>query len=331
MYTISNRSPSTGYPITSATVTADWGKSGYRLPTEAQWEYAAKGGNGSPGNYTYSGSNTIGNVAWYYDNSENKTHEVGKKQANGLGIYDMSGNVWEWCWDWYGSSYYSSSPGTDPVGPAAGSGRVLRGGSWYSGASYARSASRGRDDPYFRYNLLGFRLVRPVVLGDTGPGGGKIFYYSETGFTCYTSAADTTGMLCHYLEAAPADMSSILAWASSGYTSTSIPGTETAIGSGRKNTALILATDANAPAAKACKDYRDPKNLTDWFLPSKDELNQLYLNKSYVGNMGTNTYWSSSQDDNHYDLYAWGQNFNYGSQANPFKYGGNYVRAIRAF
>jgi len=78
------------------------GATGYRLPTEAQWEYAAKGGNGSPGYFTYSGSNNISDVAWYEDNSGDKTHEVGKKAPNILGLYDMSGNVWEFCWDWYG-------------------------------------------------------------------------------------------------------------------------------------------------------------------------------------------------------------------------------------
>ncbi|MDR2702486.1 MAG: formylglycine-generating enzyme family protein [Spirochaetaceae bacterium] len=138
------------------------GSTGYRLPTEAQWEYAAKGGNNSPGNYTYSGSNTIDNVAWYgyWENGGFEgTHEVGKKSPNGLGLYDMSGNVWEWCWDWYGS--YSSGAQTDPVGAASGSARVVRGGCWYFGASGARSVCRGRYDPGGRGDDGGFRLVRP--------------------------------------------------------------------------------------------------------------------------------------------------------------------------
>jgi len=142
------------------------GSNGYRLPTEAQWEYAAKGGNGSPGNYTYSGSNTVGNVAWYSSNSDNKTHEVGKKSPNGLGLYDMSGNVWEWCWDWYGS--YWSSAQTDPQGASSGSYRVLRGGSWHKSAESARSTYRSSSSPYkyFDYygyyiSYFGFRVARP--------------------------------------------------------------------------------------------------------------------------------------------------------------------------
>jgi len=135
------------------------GSTGYRLPTEAQWEYAAKGGNGSPGNYTYSGSDTAGDVAWYYDNSGSKTHEVGKKAPNDLGLYDMSGNVWEWCWDWYGT--YVSGAQTNPEGADSGSDRVLRGGSWYLSAELTRSAYRRGDVPYGRGDVNGFRLVRP--------------------------------------------------------------------------------------------------------------------------------------------------------------------------
>ena len=100
------------YTIDGTTVTADWSKNGYRLPTEAEWEYAAKGGNGSPGNYLYAGSNNVDDVAWYSGNSSNTPHVVGKAKPNGLGIYDMSGNVWEWCWDWY--SDYSSEAQSDP-------------------------------------------------------------------------------------------------------------------------------------------------------------------------------------------------------------------------
>jgi len=140
-------------------VTIVSGSSGYRLPTEAQWEYAAKGGSGSPGNYTYSGGNTVDYVAWYSGNSNNMTQEVGKKQANGLGIHDMSGNVWEWCWDWYGD--YSSGAQTNPTGPATGTRRVERGGSWSNPASYARSADRLYSYPDVRINDFGFRLVRP--------------------------------------------------------------------------------------------------------------------------------------------------------------------------
>jgi formylglycine-generating enzyme required for sulfatase activity len=130
----------------------------YRLPMEAEWEFAARGGNLSKG-YRYAGSDDLSNVAWYDDNSGGKTHAVGQKQANELGIYDMSGNVWEWCEDWYGD--YSSSAQTNPKGPETGSYRVLRGGSWGNDAEYCRVSYRGRYYPADRRDYYGFRLVLP--------------------------------------------------------------------------------------------------------------------------------------------------------------------------
>ncbi|MDY6297051.1 MAG: formylglycine-generating enzyme family protein [Alloprevotella sp.] len=130
----------------------------FRLPTEAEWEYAARGGKKSKG-YTYSGSNTIGNVAWYSDNSGETTHDVGTKQANELGIYDMTGNVREWCQDWYGETYYEKSSTTDPQGPASGTSRVLRGGSWDIIAQSCRVAYRGIFFPDLGLNNIGLRLV----------------------------------------------------------------------------------------------------------------------------------------------------------------------------
>jgi formylglycine-generating enzyme required for sulfatase activity len=128
----------------------------YRLPTEAEWEYAARGGNKS-GGYKYSGGNNIGNVAWYKYNSGSNTHKVGTKSPNELGIYDMSGNVYEWVSDWFGS--YSSGAQTNPAGPSSGSRRVLRGGSWYDYAEYCRVSNRGNRSPDDRYFNLGFRLA----------------------------------------------------------------------------------------------------------------------------------------------------------------------------
>ena len=128
----------------------------FRLPTEAEWEFACRGGNNSRG-YKYSGSNDIDNVAWYWDNSGGKTHPVGTKAPNELGIYDMSGNVWEWCSDWYAD--YTSYSQTDPTGPHSGSHRVIRGGSWYGGAGYCRSSYRLGNFPTNRNNGLGLRLA----------------------------------------------------------------------------------------------------------------------------------------------------------------------------
>lgn len=129
----------------------------YRLPTEAEWEYAARSGGKSE---KYSGGNDLDSVAWYDSNSAKQTHIVGQKRPNGLGIYDMTGNVWEWCQDWYGGSYYASSPKDNPQGAGSGSYRVLRGGSWSNLAKFARLAIRNKNNPDYRDYRNGFRLAR---------------------------------------------------------------------------------------------------------------------------------------------------------------------------
>ncbi len=133
---------------------APFGKGEFRLPTEAEWEYAARSGGKSE---KYSGGNDIDSVAWYNSNSGSKTHPVGQKKPNGLGLYDMSGNVWEWVNDWYGS--YSSGSQNNPKGLSSGPGRVARGGSWLYSARFVRASSRNFFTPDFRGYFLGFRLA----------------------------------------------------------------------------------------------------------------------------------------------------------------------------
>ena len=136
----------------------------FRLPTEAEWEFAARGGNQSQG-YKYAGSNTIGDVAWYWDNIPSQnflnagcgTQTVATKASNELGLYDMSGNVLEWCQDWYGS--YSSDAQTNPVGPSSGSYRLGRGGSWNSSAGSCRVSFRSNSTPTRTFIILGLRLA----------------------------------------------------------------------------------------------------------------------------------------------------------------------------
>jgi formylglycine-generating enzyme required for sulfatase activity len=134
------------------------GSTGYRLPTEAQWEYACRAGTTTAYN---TGSTISDNTGWYSSNSGSKTHEVGKKSVNAFGLYDMHGNVYEWCWDWYDSGYYSSNPTNDPMGASSGSFRVLRGGGWIISAGPLRSAYRNSDNPNDRSYYVGFRLIRP--------------------------------------------------------------------------------------------------------------------------------------------------------------------------
>jgi len=126
----------------------------YGLPTEAQWEYACRAG--TTGDY----AGNLDEMAWYSGNSGSKTYPVGQKKPNAWGLYDMHGNIWEWCQDWYDSGYYAKSPGVDPRGPEGGSDRVHRGGGWGDDGRGCRSALRGNYSPGNRFDYLGFRFTR---------------------------------------------------------------------------------------------------------------------------------------------------------------------------
>ena len=147
----------------------DFSKNGFRLPTEAEWEFACRAGTDT---YFYTGnelssdgetSADLDKAGWYRYNRYNmvkESHTVGAKEPNEFGLYDMHGNLWEWCNDWYGDSYYYNSPSTDPTGPTSGSGRVFRGGSWLNSAMFCRSAARYEFEPRTWFYHLGIRVVR---------------------------------------------------------------------------------------------------------------------------------------------------------------------------
>ena len=132
------------------------------LPTEAQWEFAARGGNLSKG-YKYAGSDNPNEVAWFKDNSNSQTHPIKQKKPNELGLYDMSGNVWEWCNDWFDEDYYQSSPHHNPQGPTSGGSRVLRGGVWADVAEGSRVSFRSDLNPDFSVSFIGMRLSLSVL------------------------------------------------------------------------------------------------------------------------------------------------------------------------
>ena len=153
------------YELKRITTECDFSANGYRLPTEAEWEYAACGGPRSQG-YVYVGGNTPDEVAWYGENSDDQSHPVGQKKPNELGLYDMSGNLMEWCWDWYTKDYYASSPSNDPKGPKLASTsfrdaiKVLRGGNFQGAASALRTTFRTYAAPGFGDSGSAIRLVR---------------------------------------------------------------------------------------------------------------------------------------------------------------------------
>jgi len=166
--------PDSSNMVWSAAI-CDWSASGYRILTEAEWEYAARGAGNIP-DYLYSGSDDVEAVAWYDGNTPEGCKTVGNKDANGLDVFDMSGNVWEWCWDWYGSTYYQGSPDSNPTGPDNGTNRIVRGGSWLNSANSSRVVNRSRYAIHSAANHIGLRLGRSgLVSPHIDPPSGEYF------------------------------------------------------------------------------------------------------------------------------------------------------------
>ena len=239
----------------------------YRLPTEAEWEYAARGGNQSKG-YKYSGSNSISNIAWYDANSNKMTHIVGQKSPNELGIYDMSGNVWEWCQDWYGS--YSSSSQTNPTGPSSGSYRVLRGGCWYTFAGICRVSNLTYYNPDYRSNRHGFRLALSADNKPTAPSKGYSIgdIVTINGVKGIVFQTSPTVKIVSTKE-------SILKWSK---VSQGVGATDKDNGKVNMDKIKAISDWQNKyPAFKWCADLGD-----GWYLPSINELKAIYNQKDRI-------------------------------------------------
>ena len=243
----------------------------YRLPTEAEWEYAARGGNQSKG-YKYSGSNSISNIAWYDANSNKMTHIVGQKSPNELGIYDMSGNVWEWCQDWLGN--YNSSFQTNPTGPSSGSYRILRGGSWSYVARTCRVSIRGYSKPADRYNRHGFRLALSADNKPTAPS--KVYkvgdYYNENGKEGVVFEVTPDGKHGKIVSLKVAEN---LYWTTDSYEQKHLIGADSK-SDGEYNMAKVKSIagwQTKYPAFKWCADLG-----SGWYLPAIEELKRFTLN-----------------------------------------------------
>ena len=329
----------------------------FRLPTEAEWEYAARGGNRSKG-YKYSGSNSINDVAWYYSNSNNNTHPVGQKRPNELGVYDMSGNVFEWCQDWEGT--YSSSSQTNPSGPSSGTYRVLRGGCWVDYSSYSRVSYRLRLSPDSRKNGSGFRLVcsvesQPAASAQqakpaTTPAAttaptqvNKVYkvgdYYNvngKEGIVFEVSADGRHGKIVSLKQ------SGALQWASDSTEQSRTIATDYK-SDGTKNLAKVREISGwqnKYPAFKWCTTLG-----SGWYLPSIDEIKKLLLTKSIrdvvnrtlvargLQRISGTKYWSSTE------FYEQGVpnkrifiiNLEYESTDRSLKSSQAYVRAVSKF
>ena len=272
----------------------------YRLPTEAEWEYAARGGNQSKG-YKYSGSNSISNIAWYDANSNKMTHIVGQKSPNELGIYDMSGNVWEWCQDWLGN--YNSSFQTNPIGPSSGSYRVLRGGSWSYIARTCRVSIRGYSKPADRYNRHGFRLAlsadnKPTASSKDYSIGDIVTINGVKGIVFQTSPVVKIVSV----------KETLLKWGTEEVTTDATNAYD-----GAKNLSTIkriYGWQSKYPAFKWCADLG-----SGWYLPASNELKAIYNQKDVINRVlsanqfdrlgsKNDSFWSSTEwSDMHAQYY----------------------------